>query len=478
MGEVEIHVLMVTIAWQGHMNPLLNFAKRLVSKGIHVTFATSDVARHLMLKSNISTTFTTTTNHDTTPKNPARINLEFFSDGLSLEYDRLKNFDTYCEHLKTIGSRNVSDIITKFTTTGNKFSCIIINPFLSWVPDIAAEHGIPCAVLWIQACIIFSIYYQYFKHPGLFPSLENPNESVELPGLPVLQVRELPTFILPSGSPANRELISVLIQNLDHKIKWVLINSFNELEETIVNSMAFMHPIFPIGPLVSPFLLRQEESIVGSVDMWKTEDSCIEWLDKQPPSSVVYISFGSITLLSQKQMDNLAMGLKNSNQPFLWVIKPPDQTGVDNKFGELSSEFLEETKGRGLVVTWCPQEKVLMHQSVACFVTHCGWNSTIETVAAGVPVIAYPEWADQQTDAKLIVEVFKMGVRLKVDEDRVATIEDVERCIREITNGSEAEEMKRRALELKEAAKKAVEVGGSSDQNIDKFIREIIGESS
>ncbi|KAF2302115.1 hypothetical protein GH714_032840 [Hevea brasiliensis] len=317
---------------------------------------------------------------------------------------------------------------------------------MPWVPDIAAEHGIPCAVLWIQACTVLSVYYHYFKHSNLFPSIENTDESLELPGVPVLQ------------------------------IKWVLVNSFAEIEEETVKYMACLHPIYPIGPLVSPFLLGEEEKTIGSVDMWDAESSCVEWLDQKPPSSVIYISFGSISALSQKQMDNLAMGLKNSNRPFLWVIKPREKNS-EEKGGELPATFLEETKGRGMVVTWCSQEKVLMHQAVACFITHCGWNSALETVVAGVPVIAYPGWTDQPTVAKFLVDVLKIGSRIKV-EDEVASAGEVERCIVEVTDGPKAEEMKKRALELSEAAKKVAADGGSSDQNITGFISEIIGGHS
>jgi UDP-glucose:(indol-3-yl)acetate beta-D-glucosyltransferase len=171
-------------------------------------------------------------------------------------------------------------------------------------------------------------------------------------------------------------------------------------------------------------------------------------------------------------MDNIATGLKKSNKPFLWVVKPPEK-GCEMKAGELPSWFLEETEGIGLVVKWCSQEKVLMHQAVACFMTHCGWSSTLETVVAGVPVIAYPEWTDQLTNAKLLTDVFKVGVRIRNGEDGIASAEDVERRIVEVIDGPGAVEIKKSAMELKEAAKKAVEVGGSSEHNFNQFIDEI-----
>ncbi|KAL3583780.1 hypothetical protein D5086_014841 [Populus alba] len=366
--EDQVHVLVVTMAWQGHINPMLKLAKRLVSKGVHVTIATTEGTRYLATqKPNIPTSFTTAEN--TTVRTP-QISLEFFSDGLDLEFDRLKYFDSYIESLETIGYINLSNLIQDFTNDGKKFSCIISNPFMPWVPKIATKYGIPCAVLWIQACTVYSIYYHYFKNPNSFPTMIDPHEFIELPGMPKLQVKDLPSFILPSCSHPIRKLVSSFIQNLD-EIKWVLGNSFDELEEEVIKSMASLHPICPIGPLVSSSLLGQEESINGSVDMWIPEDSCIEWLDKKPPSSVVYISF------------------------------------------------------------------------------------------------------DQPTVAKLVTSMFNVGVRLEV-ENGVASSEEIERCIMEVTDGPEAAKIQKRALELKEAAKKAVADGGSSDANIDQFIREFI----
>ncbi|XP_050207238.1 UDP-glycosyltransferase 84B2-like [Mercurialis annua] len=471
-SDQEVHFLMVTAAMQGHLNPMLKLAKRLVSKGIHITIATNDIARHHMLNSK----FSTSTDPNPNPKPPG-ISLVFFSDGLSPEFDRHEDPDTFIKSMRTNGRKNLSNLIQDLTFQGKKFSCIIFNPFFPWVAEIGAENSIPCATLWIQACTVYSVYYHFLKNSNLFPSLENANSSVELPGLPVLQVKDLPSFILPSSPPIFYETISQLIEKLD-EVKWVLCNSFTEFENEVVKSMDSLHSILPIGPLVSPFLLGEEtnNNTIENVDMWSAENSCMEWLDTNPNSSVIYISFGSITVLSQTQVDNLAMALKNSNKPFLWVIKPnPKSKSSENKGGELPVSFLEDTKGKGLVVTWCEQEKVLMHKAVGCFMTHCGWNSVLEAVVAGVPVIAYPGWTDQPTVAKLLVDVLKIGVRVKT-EDGVASPKEIERCIVEIGDGLEAEEMKKRAFELKEAATKVVAVGGSSDRNINQFISEVTGK--
>lgn len=452
--ESKVNVLMVSMALQGHMNPMLKFAKRLISKGVHVTLATTDVARHRMLK------------HNATSLNNSQIQLEFFSDGLSFDFDRDKDTATFLRSVYSVGPQNLSTLMSTLTQSRD-YACVIVNPFVPWVVDVAQHHGIPCAMLWIQACALYSIYYRHYKSINSFPDLENPNETVVLPGLPILKVKDLPSFMLPSSPPQFNNLLIHLFKALDN-VKWTLGASVYEIEEEIVKSMGSLTPIYPIGPLVSPVLLGEKDVNDTKVDMWNAEASCMEWLEEREPGSVVYISFGSIVILSQKEMDNMALALKNSGKAFLWVVKKSEE-------GEVPRGLLEEeTKKRGMIVRWCEQEKVLMHKAVGCFVTHCGWNSMLETVVAGVPVIGYPKWTDQPTNAKLASDVFNNGVVVSVGDDDVASSEELERCIREVMEGPRAEEMKKRALELKEAAKKALEEGASSDNNINFFLDQLI----
>ncbi|XP_058735360.1 UDP-glycosyltransferase 84B2-like [Vicia villosa] len=463
MSEAEntnINILMVSMALQGHVNPMLNFAKRLVTKGVHVTIATTEEGRARMLK-----------NTDQNLSNSG-ISLEFFSDGLSVDFDR-SDTKTVTNTIREKGPKNLSNLIDSLSKN-QTFSCVIINPFVPWAVDVAAEYQIPCAMLWIQATACYSVYYRYFKNTDVFPKLEDPNEKVHLPGLPALEVRDLPSAILPSSSPHFYQLMADFIKALD-KVKWVLGSSFIEIEEEIVKSMDSLTPIYNIGPVVSPSLLGEKETSNVSADMWNAEDSCMEWLNNKPNSSVIYISFGSLIVLSKKQMSNLATALKNSNKNFLWVVKPQNNGGFtwEDPAYELPKEFLEETEGRGLIVKWCAQTKVLQHPAVACFISHCGWNSLLETLITGVPVIAYPFWTDQPTNAMLIENVFKNGVRIKVGEDGVGSVEDIERCVYEVVEGPNAGEFKKRALEIKESGKKATQDGGSSSVNINKFLSEL-----
>ncbi|KAL6013287.1 hypothetical protein ACLOJK_003779 [Asimina triloba] len=462
-GEAETHVLLVAFAAQSHINPMLRLGQRLISKGLHVMLATTETARQLMDKANTSSTQNS-------------IPVEFFSDGLPEDFDRTNNLDQFFDSLACHGPPNLSTLIQSLSDrNATKFSCIINNPFVPWVAHVARDHRIPCAMLWIQPCALFAVYYRFYKRLNHFPTVTHPNTSVQLPGLPLLRRQDLPSFVLPSNPWGTiPKALSLVFENI-HEMKWVFCNSFNELEEAVVESMSELQSIMPVGPLVPPMLLGEAAEGDACVDLWKAEDGCIEWLDKQPAASVVYVSFGSFLVLSAKQMENLAWGIKKSGRPFLWVVKPPEHAAKD-RTGQLPPEFLKETEeeGGGMVVRWCPQAKVLAHPSVGGFLTHVGWNSTLEAVASGVPMICYPQWTDQPTNAKLVTDVFDMGVRLQVGEDGVVEQEEVGRCIAEVVQGQKGVELKKKALQWKEAARAAVRNGGSSDRNIQLFVDEII----
>ncbi|KAJ8638411.1 hypothetical protein MRB53_012678 [Persea americana] len=149
--------------------------------------------------------------------------------------------------------------------------------------------------------------------------------------------------------------------------------------------------------------------------MWRAFE-CLEWLDSHPASSVVYLSFGSVVVLESDQMGEIAWGIQNSGRSFMWVGKSGDN---EIEMRRLPKGFLEKTTWRGMVVKWCPQERVLSHPSVACFLTHCGWNSSRESLCCGVPVISFPQWGDQVTNAKFLEEVRGVGFRWAMEGNRL-----------------------------------------------------------
>ncbi|KAL2509685.1 UDP-glycosyltransferase 74E2 [Forsythia ovata] len=144
---------------------------------------------------------------------------------------------------------------------------------------------------------------------------------------------------------------------------------------------------------------------------------------------------------------------------------------------KLPENFIKETSDKGLVVEWCPQLEVLSHKAVGCFLSHCGWNSTIEAICLGVPIVAMPLWSDQKTNAKFVQDVWKVGVRVKRDENDVGGRKDIEGCIREVMEGDRAAEIKESCIKWKKLAKEAVSQGGTSDKNLNELVSKLTTSS-
>ncbi|XP_077225190.1 gallate 1-beta-glucosyltransferase 84A24-like [Tasmannia lanceolata] len=465
MGDQIFHVLLFSFPGQGHVNPLLRLAKYLASKGLLVTFSTTLDLSERMQKATGKATV-----GDPTPIGKGYLRFEFFSDGWDLNDPKRLDFDAYMKQLKIAGPAAVAGVISRQAEEGRPVSYVINNPFLPWVLDISNDMGINCAMLWVQSCAVFAAYWHYFNQTVRYPSSEEPDITVRLPGMPELGPDDVPSFLLPTNPyPTLTDLITEQFGNMS-KASWVLVDSFDALESTVLESISSFSPakLTPVGPL-----FKSIESIdgIGSDvrgDLWKADD-CLEWLDTQPDSSVVYISFGSVVVWGKDQMEEIALGIRNSGRSFLWVVKP----AINSTETGLPEGFVEETAERGKVVGWCPQEKVLSHPSVACFFTHCGWNSSMESLSSGIPVIGFPQFGDQVTNAKFLSEVHGVGVRLRKDSGPLVSKEEVVRCINEVTCGTNAVEMKKNALKWKDAAREAVGEGGSSDRNIEAFVDDI-----
>ncbi|KAF3325173.1 cinnamate beta-D-glucosyltransferase-like protein [Carex littledalei] len=452
------HVLMISFPSQGNINPLLRLAKQVAAKGVLVTFTTtSDIGRQIISSSDGVPA------DDGIPACSGCLRFEFLdmSWNTITHYDK-KRIDEDMLHLETVGPAAFADLIRKQSMAGQPVTYVVNNLLLPWVVDVATDMAIPCAVLWVKSCAVFSTFYHY--HHGLveFPTETNPNISVCLPGTPTMTPEEIPSFLHPSASKPYKSLTKAILEqfrNID-KVSRVFVNSFTELEPEAIDAIAKYVQLIPVGPLVEP------EANSGSTirgDLIKATDDCLEWLDTQAPQSVIYISLGSLCAFTKEEMTEIAYELTTNGRPFLWVVRPDSHE-------HLPQGFLEEVKERGMVVGWSPQDSVLNHNSTGCFLTHCGWNSMLETLTAGVPAIAYPQLGDQITDAKFLVDIYKVGVRLKGPVQRNA----LHAAIEGVMGGQDAEAIKEHAAKWKEAGKTALSKGGSSDRNIQAFVDEVM----
>ncbi|KAJ7961727.1 Glycosyltransferase [Quillaja saponaria] len=452
MKKARAHCLVLPYPAQGHINPLLQFSKRLEHKGARVTLVTTHFIINSLHKESSSSS----------------IQLETISDGFDEGgYEEAGSAEAYLERFWLVGPKTLVELLEKLSSSGNQVDCIVYDSFMPWVLDIAKKFGLIGAVIFTQCNAVNNIYYHV--HRG---KLKLPLSDTEflLPGLPPLAPYDLPSFLYAFGTyPGFLEMVVGQFSNIE-KADWVLCNTIYELETEVTDWMAKMWPVRTIGPAIpSMFLDKQlEDDRDYGFSIFKPDsEACMKWLDDKPIGSVVYVSFGSWATLDAEQMDEIANGLKDCGSPFLWVVRTSEED-------KLPKDILNTSNEKGLVVTWCPQLQVLAHESVGCFMTHCGWNSILEALSLGVPMIGVPQISDQSTNAKFIMDVWKMGIRTHVDEKGIVSRQAVESCIREILDGDRGKEIKSNANKWKTLAVEAVDEGGSSDKNIEEFVSKLV----
>ncbi|KAJ4958116.1 hypothetical protein NE237_025227 [Protea cynaroides] len=445
--EQQHHFLLLTFPAQGHINPTLEFAKRLLLTGARVTFATSLSAYRRM---------------ENTSSAPAGLTFAPFSDGFDDGFNPSDAaHDNHSSEFKRLGSKFLTDLAANLAKEGCPITCIVYSLVIPWAAQLARDLGVPSALLWIQPATVLSLYYYYFHgYEAVMTS-----DQIDLPGLPLLTSKDVPSFFHDSKNPAFQPFPKQF-ETLDQETKpWVLVNTFDALEPQSLRAIGKLN-LIGIGPLLnnpSDKSFRADLFHEGSKDY-------MEWLNSKTDASVVYVSFGSLSELSMPQMEAIGNGLLESRRPFLWVIRK----GKEDKEKEKIMARFEQMNQEGLIVPWCSQVEVLSHPSVGCFVTHCGWNSTLEGLVSGVPMVAFPQWSDQPTNAKLIQDVWRTGVRVKVsDEDGIVKSDEIVRCLHMIMKEENGKEMRKNAKRWRVLAKEAVKEGGSSDRNIRAFMEKI-----
>nr|CAB3476321.1 unnamed protein product [Digitaria exilis] len=456
------HALLVSAPLQGHVNPLLVLGRRLASSGLLVTFSTIP---HAGLK------FTHADGEATDIAGHGTLRFEHLQGGdLWPPHDPryLVNGGDTLRHLEDAAPAALAGLIRRQSDAGRPVAVVVASAFAPWAGRVAAGEGVRHAVLWTESCSVLSLFYHFFHNlAGDFPSDTTAAPVVSVPGLPAMAAGDLPVLIHAPEQFIWRQVLVAELHNLHDTASWLLVNTFDELEHEAIEALrAHLPSITPVGPLFDPDVHGDGH---GDAAAAADDDDCMAWLDAQSPGSVVFVAFGSLMRLGADETTELVAGLAATGRPFLLVARDKNRASLLSD-DCLSPAAITGGGGRGKVVAWCSQGRVLSHAAVGCFVTHCGWNSTVEALASGVPVVTFPAWGDQPTNAKFLEDVYGVGVRLPRPMARC----DVTRCVDKVMGGPEAAAMRERAGRWKAEARAAVAAGESSDRGIQGFVDAVL----
>jgi len=380
--------------------------------------------------------------------------------------------ETHLSKLVEKSKGSVENALRSLVDSASPVSAFITDFFCSTMFDVTAELRIPTYVFFTCAASLLSVMLSLPKIVSEIPiSFKDADFPIEVPGTPPMPGRDMPTPLQDRSDEAFYWFHHHSLRLWE--VTGILLNTFEDLEPEAIKALVEgkisnptdidrMPRLYPVGPLISSSPLEQNGKLVED-----ERADCLKWLDNQPPSSVLFVSFGSGTALPMAQVTELALGLEASGHHFLWVLRSPSSSFLSIEETELSQllpeGFQSRTQDRGLVVaSWAPQIPVLAHPSTGGFLSHCGWNSTLESISHGVPMICWPLFAEQRMNRILLANEFKVAIAAKMESDDFVRREEVERAVRELMEEESGMRVRARVKELKEKAVSALEEGGSS----------------
>ncbi|XP_062077084.1 7-deoxyloganetin glucosyltransferase-like [Humulus lupulus] len=471
------HAVCIPFPAQGHINPMMKLAKLLHHRGFHITFVNTHFNHNRLLKSRGPHSL----------DGPPDFRFESIPDGLPPTESKAvatQDILSLCKSIPKYCLEPFRKLLEKLSNNSSSgvppVSCIVSDGTMGFAAEVAEELGVPVAHYWtIGACSFMGIlHYRKLVEKGLVPLKDESylasgylDTTLDyIPGMNNIRLKDLPTFIRTTDRNDYMLNFCIEIAEASAKASAIIFNTFHTFEHKVLDALSSMFPcpIYIVGP-IHQLVEKTQPKILSSIqsNLWKEETECLEWLNSKQANSVIYANFGSITALTPQQLIEFAWGLANSGKPFVWVIRPDL---VNENSVILPIEFVEETRERSVICSWCPQTEVLNHPAIGGFLSHCGWYSTLESLSAGVPIICWPFFADQQTNCWFLCS--DLGVGMEIDSD--VKRDEVEKLVRELIDGEKGKEMRKKAMEWKRTAEDSTEPGGSSLVNFDKMIAEVL----
>ncbi|KAK1273110.1 UDP-glycosyltransferase 83A1 [Acorus gramineus] len=429
------HAVVLPYPAQGHVIPLMELSHRLVDRGFNITFVNTHFDHARVVRASLSGPRAET--------GPLR--LVSCPDGLEPGTDR-DDLGRLTLSIQEHMPGHLEELIQAASADPEQgpVTCVIADQTMPWALDVAKKMGLRAVAFWPASAVMLATTLN-------IPNMIN-DGTIDKNGVPmehrVIRLGpEMPPMNTAHfwwnhlGEPITEQIVFDYMARGNKSIEtaeWVICNSFAHAEQPIFKHAPRIRPIGPLLPGLKP------DRPVGQY--WPEDSTCEEWLDQQLPKSVIYVAFGSFTVFDPRQFQELALGLEIMRRRFLWVVRPELTEKVNTAFPE---GFEERVAGRGRMVGWSPQQRVLAHPSVTCFVSHCGWNSTMEGITNGVPFLCWPYFADQFIKESYICDTWKVGLRLCKDAEGIVTRGEIEAKMDMLLGN---EEVMGRALELKEIA--------------------------
>ncbi|XP_020590913.1 scopoletin glucosyltransferase-like [Phalaenopsis equestris] len=464
----NLHMLFFPYMAQGHMLPMVDIAKLFAARGVYVSIVTTPANATLIRPTIHRSNFPITLHLLTFPS--AAVGLpEGCENRSSLPSDSHRS--SFYRGIAML-RQPFDDLLKQIRP-----DCVVTDMFMPWTYHVATDRGIPRLVFdgtgFLPRCADDALQ----RHRTL-DNLPPDASSFTHPGLPhridMLLSQTHEHSKRPPGLAASFDAINSQRKEVDPKSYGVLVNSFYELEPKYVEYYRKVvgRKAWHIGPVSLCNQDVADKSLRGGDHESLDGDRCLKWLDEQKPGSVVYVCFGSATVFAGEQIREIAMGLEAAGHSFILVA---GRSAKEEWFPEGFEERING-EGKGMLIRgWAQQLMILNHAAVGGFVTHCGWNSLLEGISAGLPMVTWPLFADQFYNEKLLVQVLEVGVAVGEKGDGEWGGGGWEEAEGEVMgSGEEADGRRRRARDLGEKARRAVEMDGSSYDNIGNLIRELL----
>ncbi|KAH7533287.1 hypothetical protein FEM48_Zijuj04G0114800 [Ziziphus jujuba var. spinosa] len=458
-----------------HITPAIDLAKLLVRHHDRLSitivlmnppFASSKTRAHL---ESLASNSTIIDHRITLVLLPHDYTIPETSDAHIINSTFIQNQITHLKHFLT-------NHINQYSEPGHdspQLAGLVLDMLCAPFMDVADELGLPAYMFFTTSAGYSSLMFHI-----QIDAKDDPNAELVLPTF----ANSIPSKVLPEFM-LDKDVFSYYLnqfRRMKEKAKGFVINTFMELEPHAIGSLvgATFPTVYTVGPLLN-LAVEQSDSNVGSKD---TTDDCdvIKWLDDQPPSSVVFLCFGHLGRFSEDQAKEIANALENSGIRFVWSLRQSKSGGYTDSMEALIKGFLNRNAGMGKIVEWAPQVAILSHPAVRGFVSHCGWNSILESVWFGVPIAAWPLYAEQQINAFEIVRDLGLAEEIRLDffmdfqsQDAQAVVSapEIEAGIRRVMEHDS--DIRKNVKEISEKSRKALMNGGSSYNSIGHLINDV-----